>query len=173
MRIIFSLLVIVSFSLPAILEAEGKKTVGPKEKKMEMACKRSEVAGLVLEVCAPGKSNAGTALVCAITVTNTAKETVAYLYTTDLRSFVLEIKDSKGTVVPYSRYGKTVFEGRDLRFIDKKLEPGNGFTVEYDLSRCFDLSLAGDYSLSAVSRQPLVKGMKISIDSLRFSVKDP
>ncbi len=178
MRIHVSLLVLVSFSIPIILDAEGGKKEAPAEKKklaekkVELACKRLELSGLVLEVCLPEKNVAGAPIACIVTVTNKSKETITYEYTSTLREFIMEIRDPKGTVVPYTRFGKLVFEGKDVRFIQMKLRPGEDLTLVYDLTRCFDLSMADDYSLSAVSRQTWINEKKISVDALKFSVKD-
>ena len=162
MRIVVAFLMLL---IPTMLDAAGEKKVKP-------ACKRSEVAGLVLEVCVPEKSSAGAPINCIVTVTNTSKDTIAYEFTSTLREFILEIKDREGTVVPFTRYGKLLFEGDDFRFIQQKLGPGESLTLAYDLTRCFDLTIVDDYTLSAVSRYSIIKNMKISVDSLRFSVSE-
>jgi hypothetical protein len=178
MRSLVSLVVIVSFCIPAFLNAEGEKKEpraqekAAGEKKMQPACKRSEIAGLVLEVCVPEKNIAGAPFACTIKVTNTANGAITYVFTTSVRMFVLEIKDLKGTPIPYTRFGKSVFEGEDTRFLERTLAPGQSILLQYDLTRYFDLTIADDYSLSVVSRQNWMKDKKISVDALKFSVKD-
>jgi hypothetical protein len=179
MRISVLLVVFVSFSISAVLKGEGERKEAPAqekkaagEKNVKPACKRSEVAGLVLEVCVPENSIAGAPIACTVTVTNTSKDTIIYEFTSWPRTFVMEIKGPKGTVVPLTRYGKSVFEGEVARFIARELKPGQSITLTYDLNRCFDLSMVDDYSLSAVSRQTWINKKKISVDGLIFSVKD-
>jgi hypothetical protein len=179
MRIFVLLVVFVGVSVPTILEAEGERKETPPhekkaagEKKVKPACKRSDVAGLVFEVCLPENNIAGGPIACTVILTNTSPNTISYIHTTASRAFILEIKDPKGTFVPLTRYGKLVFEGEDLRFIDRKLKPGQSIELTYDLTRCFDLSMPDDYSLSAVSRQTWINEKKISVEGLKFSVKE-
>ena len=162
MRIVVTLLMLF---IPTMLDAAGEKKVNP-------ARKRSEVAGLVLEVCVPENSIAGAPIACTVTVTNTSKDNIIYVFTTWPRTFVMEIKGPKGTVVPLTRYGKSVFEGEDFSFKERTLAPGQSILLQYDLTRYFDLTLADDYSLSVVSRQNWINEKKISVDALKFSVKE-
>jgi hypothetical protein len=173
MRILLALFALLSLLVPSMLEAAGDKKGEPAgAKKAKQACKRSEISGLVLEVCVPAENIIGARIICTVTVTNKSKQRIRYDKTGPLREFVIEIKDREGTAAAYTRFGKLVFEGEDISFIRRQLAPGESHTLEYDLTRCFDLSMADGYSLSAVSRYDLVKEMQISVDSVRFSVKE-
>jgi hypothetical protein len=162
---------------PAKKEKTTLEGAGDKDK-VKTVCKRAEFSGLELEACVPEQSNAGSEIICTVTATNKSKKPITYskqganVVESHLRHFLWEVKDAQEKVVPTTRYGKMVFEEFDLKFVERALMPGQSIKmVTFNLTRVFDLSVAGEYSLTISTRSFGPEGEKISVDAVRFTVR--
>ena len=168
-------MVMASFFIPTTLDASREKKGSEDKqeaKKVKTVCKRTTVSGIEFEVCVPEQNLPGTEILCTAKVTNNSKGKVTYTYSSTFRYLTFEIKNSKGTPVPYSAFGKLVFDGRDSRNTELDLEPGRFLYLTYNISRFFDMSLVDNYTMTVAFRKFKVNGANLSVDDVRFSVMD-
>ena len=165
--------VVISFLLAVVLcyarDEEGK--VMPREKIVEKQ-------GVSLRVSLPEKCVAGNAILCEVSLVNTGKEEVEYEHISDYKDFALEVRDASGAVMPLTRFGKAVLwdnEGERKKSNRRKLLTGKKLVRQYNLSRLFDVTMTGDYTITVTREHRVGQGIQASvlkIDRMQFSVSD-
>jgi len=167
-------LLLVSLSTVPMPEAAGEK------KAVKTVCKRAAASGLELEVCVPEQSQVGSEIICTVSVTNMSKNSIEYTWhgSGDFRSysqfrhFFVDIKDSGGKLVPRTRFGKMIAEaGHDSKVVTYTLKPGASIgAIPFNLTRVFDLSISGEYSIEINGGVLFSLPGKLAVDSVRFSL---
>jgi hypothetical protein len=119
----------------------------------------------------PEKSVAGAAVDLKITFHNwRQKDTSILASVITAANFELQVLDSKGQPVPFTRYGK---QAENIRKAGGSAAPvplpaGKDQEFHLNLARLFDLTLEGDYTLN-VRRE--LEGLSLKIDGLPFSIQ--
>lgn len=95
-----------------------------------------------------------------IALTNMSQDKCIFVETDTEANFHLEVLDSKGNKVPRTLYGKQLLQ-REIntrkyiaRVVTRTISPGDSLQYEFNLSRQYDLSLVGAYSVQASCEVP-------------------
>jgi hypothetical protein len=105
---------------------------------------------IVMLASMPAASIAGSTIHLKLTVENKSKEDIMYYTRTKYFDYGLTLVDSKGKSVPLTKLGKIVY-GDARRFGSRRVEilkAEKSMEVTITLSRVFDLSLEGEYTLT-------------------------
>jgi hypothetical protein len=111
-----------------------------------------------LTVALTEKGVAGEALPITITLRNAGRAVVTYGEVAGIGDYKLAVKDAEGKAIPVTRYGKWWLEtvggggGERYKYVIRKLEPGQSMSLSANLTRLYDLTVAGKYTL-VVSRK--------------------
>lgn len=125
------------------------------EKEHAMAEVRTVTVGQVsLRVSIAARCVAGHEILCEVSMTNAGNREVSYGHISAYKDFAVEVKNTTNGPVPLTLFGKLNQEGEVWRIKHtlRKLLPGKTLSCRYNLSRFFDLSVSGDYTLT-VSRE--------------------
>jgi hypothetical protein len=169
-------LLLVSLSIMPLLEASGEK------KAVNTACKRALASGLELEVSVPEQCHVGSEIISTVKVTNKSNKPIDYTWhgSGDFRSysqfrhFLVDIRDSGGKPVPRTRFGKMIADGGlDSKVVTYTLKPGESTgAIPFNLTRVFDLSISGEYSIGINSGVLFSLPGRLAVDSVRFSLME-
>jgi hypothetical protein len=133
----------VILSACAAFSAEGGRMKSVKKEKTK--------SSLTLSAALPEKCIAGERIEITASLTNQRKTDVVYYGSGPIaRDFHVTINDTRGKEIPLTEFGKSVFpKSRPPRIslMEKVLSPGKTDCFTFNLSRLFDLTKAGDYSL--------------------------
>lgn len=115
-----------------------------------------------LSIAAPQSTfKSGSEVRISVTITNTSAQQASFIFLPNAPQFDLYVRDSSGKLAPETAYGKTVHPwspdyvpsaGSTLaaRAI---LKSGEKTTIELDVSRQYELTRPGEYTLSVQSTQ--------------------
>ncbi len=98
----------------------------------------------------PGKKTfpRGESVFLDIVVTNNNPRIVKLWESFPARDFEIEVKDSKGLLVPLTKYGQTVKQmARAYRNVIISLKKGETYAPRIEISKLFELSNPGNYSV--------------------------
>jgi hypothetical protein len=147
-----------------------------------MNTKEVDKHGVKLRLSVPAQNRAGTEILCDVSLIN-ASASREFDYESkqkaNYRKFKLVIRDAKGKVVPYTRFGSSALGGDEYdrgSSVVKKLAMGETLAQQYNLSRFFDLTVPGKYTInvSRMLNEYEKKENQFSIDAeLAFDVVDP
>jgi len=134
----------------------------------------SEGKGVHLVVDVPPKPFAGTEIVIKLIVQNDSNEEIWFAETLLFRDYSFEIKDSSGTIVPMTRFGRLIFAGdnsEEGRRISRELASGKNISEGFNIARLWDLTISGRYNVSvsrtvmgSVSHKPIKLSTKAVLD---------
>ena len=159
------LFVAMSFPGAAAEQAKDVKRIEKESSQDQMAI----VASVAQE------SLAGANVNLDIKVKNNSKEDVEFFAKGKYWDFDLKLSDSKGQSVPLTRFGKIVYGGsrREGSGLIETLAPGKEMKDTLNVSRVFDLTMEGEYTLTVSLK--VAKGEKtihLLIQKMKFVVLD-
>jgi len=105
----------------------------------------------------------GEAVYIVATVSNASQDKLTFVETNPPVDFHLTVLDSNEKPVPRTLYGDRILQRQNspqehFRVVSKQVSPGESLQYELNLSRQFDLSLAGTYSVQASCEAPRKDG---------------
>ena len=114
--------------------------------------KHTTEGGVTLSATLPDKCFAGERIELMISLRNQRKDDVDYYVSIPARDFNIVVHDSKEKPVPLTEFGKQILAspvgGRIFRGVVLViLSPGKDYSITINLTRLYDLTKAGDYSL--------------------------
>lgn len=136
------------------------------------------VGQVSLRVSIAGRCVAGEIISCEISMTNAGKKELSYGHVSDYNDFVVEIKDTSGATIPLTRFGKATLagdSGERKKLSTKRLLPGETLMRRYNLSRLFDLSVSGDYTITVsreINENQGSDHIVLKVESMSFKVLD-
>jgi hypothetical protein len=116
-----------------------------------------------------------------VTVTNTSSHTIVFVRSPgqipeEFFRYSVEVRDSKGQSAPPSAYVKQLNDPRASTFESRRaysLKPGESFVDDVEVTKFYDLSQPGTYTISVARefppRQKLGEG-KVKSNSVRLTV---
>lgn len=140
--------------------------------------------GILFSVSAPKEFKAGSPFVLSLKLTNNRVDnitipTIRSLYDNKLFDYQLEVKDSKGNLVPSTTFANRWVAKRYLRkWSGTSLRPGETSETQLNLSLLFDLTGPDEYTLTVsqnvrVGEIPAEKTITLKIESIRFQITSP
>lgn len=160
--------------------AQGWETGGGDEQDEKgMIRERTTLKSIVLEVSASRFGVAGREMPIELALKNEGTRAIAYGYRGSLRGFAIVILDQKGNRVPLTRWGEMRLgdnDGETGKYVIRDLMPNEVLTININLSRYFDLTMPGTYSLYAnwdAEPSSEDRNIKLVIEILNFEVVEP
>jgi hypothetical protein len=144
-----SFLVLLSSAISISAESETETETGQKA----TLSWGKEQEGFCLSICLENQeSSAGYPVLVNVRIKNISDEELRLVQTTPERDYSFIVKDSDGNAVPMLRYQQRM-QGNDdrpvFRYTRTKVAPGQVIEYGANLSRCFDLTLTGNYTIQA------------------------
>jgi len=174
-------------ALPAFATKEPEQTPAETAPVQTVAMRESTgtLNDVTLRIRLPQKSSASAEqrLLIEISVENKSKKPVRYGITNGIRDWGLVVRDEDaGGLVPRTRYGQRHtpknpdLEVGSTKYVSQLIAPGATMTLGLDLSRLYDLTMPGLYSVTAQhvfnDKGDGENTFKIKTDPLRFEVTD-
>jgi hypothetical protein len=128
---------------------------------------------VVMTTSLPEEVIAGSAFNLKITVQNQSKAQVVGRTMTKYWDFDLDLVDSKGKPVPFTRFGKMAYGDarKEGSGIDIEIAAGESMEVTLNIARVFDLTREGEYTLSLTRElQVAGQGIVLKIEEIKFKV---
>ena len=145
---------------------------GKKAEDMKTVEKKVTEKDIGMVVSLPEKTVVGAPVDLKITFQNRREKDIRILESVIMAAnYELQVLDSKGEPVPFSRFGK---QGENIRkagssAVVTSLAPGKELEFHLNLARIFDLTLEGDYTLN-IRRD--MEGVSLKIEGLPFSIQE-
>jgi len=170
----------VSLSL-SLAASGGQFSAQGQGKGREMKTRIVDKNGVKLEVSVSAKNVAGTEILCKVSLLNNSGEVFDYEHKrkSNYRQFEVVVRNPEGQVVPYTAFGRFALGGEmvDGSSVIKQFAKGNVLSHQYNLSRLFDLTIPGKYSVSVkrVLNEDKQKKDQFSIElsGFEFDVSEP
>ena len=142
------------------------------------ATKTNTAKQVSLTVSVPRKTTISQEVDLSITLTNEGTETVVFGRINSYKDCRIRVIDSKGQVCPFTPFGEQKMGGEPgeyAKYISTPLTPGESYTWEIDLAKCFQLK-PGKYMVSASievhpRRHPSPDVFTIGVESLEFEME--
>lgn len=139
---------------------------------------QTQQKGVILSVRAPKHSVVGKPFIVEVDVKNHSQEVIYYRVQPLYPDLHIKVQDDQDVSVPQTRFGQKAFPisyGVEGAFVTGPLPVGKSFHVVFDLTRVYDLSLAGQYKLTvAVDINPAgFDGYAVETSRLGFGLVDP
>lgn len=145
-----------------------------KAKKTKNVEKQVSESGIVMTASMPEESMAGSAVNLRIRIQNKSKNEVIFTVMEKYSDYEdVKLLDAKGRPVPLTQFGALMYGGRRWRVGSSllwRLGEGEHREDTLNLSRVFDLSEPGQYTLSISAAVAAEKTVKLKIEKLRFKV---
>ena len=183
----YALVVMTAMSL-AVLAAVPEPAPGGAEtrpvRREGVASIQAVNNGVEMSLSMAKSVRAGEHMVLEVALRNVGKETVRYGPTdAGYMDFQILIVDGGGRPVPLTRLGeKSKVSTRPtefFKFSPKPLQPGQSYTVAFNLALAYDLTLRGNYRVSAATEifppasRRNGKGFVVKATGLAFEVTSP
>ncbi len=124
-----------------------------------------------LKVEIPRKAIAGTEIKIRLLMTNKGKEVVTYGESTELRGFDIKLVDNDYSPVSTTKYWDAIGgNSANSRYVIRELAPGATKIVDFNISRVFDVTVAGDYFLTVSRMFNVLTKNKFSIEVSKAKV---
>ena len=156
-----------------LLLAENKRTVKVPKAAKDYTAKKDLKNGIELGLEMKRKQVAGDPIMLKVSVTNKGKRVVQHGPTdASYRDVRIKIVHSSGKDIPFTRFGKQRCGKRKptdfWKFNPKPIKPGGTYSVTFNLSLLFDLTLPGTYHANVETE---IYPLDSSKNSTEFTMK--
>jgi len=152
-------------------DAEAKQQDAPNERTVVES-------GIELKIAADTEGPAGGPVELTVVLTNRGEKPVYHYHIAYYNDFTFEVKDRKGQPVPFTTFGKGVQgSGWIGSRTTQRLDPGESYSVRFNLARMFDLSMPGKYEVGVGKKMILDprtgEEMPLKVGGLRITLTEP
>lgn len=132
--------------------------------------------GVELSVEVERQSFAGGALPIRVTIRNNGKGKLRHVEPGIYQVFTIKVVDQDGAPVRMTRFGQKRLVGKGAGGKTLTLSPGSHYAMVYNLSRLFDLSVSGHYSVNVRKTcysLDMSQSVKLEVADVGFEVREP
>jgi len=153
----------------------GSLKSGPKQPIDGISTHTAKDGNVTLSVTMARRSAGGAPVVLTCVIENQGKDTVRYSEISLHSVFNILVYDSRGKLVPRTRFGELFKSTTTSREITREIAPNGKKTILVPLGRLFDLTVAGTYSIdvSRVLNETAEKPIRLLIKGAQLEIQEP